>query len=68
MPEPAQTAVRLEIPVVSMAVVETLERELGVSRVLAQVLARRGLGDPAAAREFLDAAEAHRPAARPGSP
>ena len=63
MPEPAQTAARLEIPVVSIAVVETLERELGVSRVLAQVLARRGLGDPAAAREFLDAAEAHRPTA-----
>jgi len=63
MPEPHQLAVRLEIPAVSMAVIETLERELGVSRVLAQVLARRGLADPAAAREFLDAAEAHRPGA-----
>ncbi|HVC85754.1 MAG TPA: single-stranded-DNA-specific exonuclease RecJ [Solirubrobacteraceae bacterium] len=63
MSESLQPAVRLEIPVVSMAVIETLERELRVSRVLAQVLARRGLADPAAAREFLDAAEAHRPSA-----
>ena len=63
MPESLQPAVRLEIPVVSMTVIETLERELGVSGVLAQVLARRGLADPAAAREFLDAAEAHQPAA-----
>ena len=63
MPKPLQLAVRLEIPVVSLAVIETLEHELGVSRVLAQVLARRGLDDPAAAREFLDAGEAHRPGA-----
>jgi single-stranded-DNA-specific exonuclease len=58
-----QPMVRLEIPVVSMAAIDTLERELGVSRVLAQVLARRGLADPLAAREFLEASEVHRPGA-----
>ena len=52
---------RLEIPAVSLDAVERLERELGVSGVLAQVLARRGAADPAAARELLDAATAHRP-------
>src|SRR5262249_17952718 len=36
-----------------------LEHELGVSAALAQVLVRRGLGDPAAAREFITADEAH---------
>jgi single-stranded-DNA-specific exonuclease len=34
-----------------------LERELGVSHVLAQVLVRRGLGDPADAAAFLDPSE-----------
>ncbi len=63
MHETLQTGVRLEIPVVSMAAIETLECELSVSRVLAQVLAARGLADPAAARRFLDAAETHPPAA-----
>jgi single-stranded-DNA-specific exonuclease len=63
MSEPLKTDVRLEIPVVSMATIETLERELGVSLVLAQVLARRGYGDPVAAREFLEASESHRPGA-----
>jgi single-stranded-DNA-specific exonuclease len=56
-------SVRIEIPVVSIGAVETLERELAVSRVLAQVLARRGLADPAAARAFLEASETHRPGA-----
>jgi len=54
-------APRLEIPTVRLETVELLERELGVSSVLAQALARRGLGDPAAAREFLEADTAHRP-------
>jgi single-stranded-DNA-specific exonuclease len=43
-----------------------LERELGVSRILAQVLARRGLGDPTAARTFLAADERHDPFAMHG--
>ena len=41
------------------AAAERLAAELGVSHVLAQVLVRRGFGDPAAARAFLAAAEAH---------
>jgi single-stranded-DNA-specific exonuclease len=36
-----------------------LERELGVSAALAQVLVRRGLGEPAAARAWLAAADEH---------
>jgi single-stranded-DNA-specific exonuclease len=44
----------------------TLERELGVSHVLAQVLVRRGLGEPAAARAFLAASERHDPGAFAG--
>ncbi len=43
--------------------VEELERELGVSNPLAQVLVRRGLGEPARARTFLAAEEEHPPAA-----
>jgi single-stranded-DNA-specific exonuclease len=39
-----------------------LERELGVSHVLAQVLVRRGLGDPEDARAFLQPAERFDPA------
>jgi single-stranded-DNA-specific exonuclease len=61
MSETAPPAVHLEIPVVSMASIEMLESELGVSRVLAQVLSRRGLADPVAARAFLEAAETHPP-------
>jgi single-stranded-DNA-specific exonuclease len=41
------------------AAAEQLRGELGVSHVLAQVLVRRGLGEPAAARRFLDADVAH---------
>jgi single-stranded-DNA-specific exonuclease len=46
---------------VAFAAVASLERELGVSHVTAQVLARRGLADVAAARTFLAGAEAHQP-------
>ncbi|HSD78493.1 MAG TPA: single-stranded-DNA-specific exonuclease RecJ, partial [Solirubrobacteraceae bacterium] len=52
---------RLDIPPCSTAEVAALERALGVSPVVAQVLARRGLGDPAAARAFLEARDAHEP-------
>ena len=38
---------------------ERLTAELGVSHVLAQVLVRRGLATPHAAREFLDGADRH---------
>jgi single-stranded-DNA-specific exonuclease len=43
-----------------------LERELGVSGPLAQVLVRRGLSEPGGARAFLDADEEHSPAAFAG--
>src|ERR1700722_12271366 len=41
--------------------VETLQRELGVSGPLAQILVRRGLAEPASARAFLIADEEHSP-------
>jgi single-stranded-DNA-specific exonuclease len=46
--------------------VARLRRELGVSGALAQVLVRRGFGDPARARAFLAAEEEHSPAAFAG--
>src|SRR3954453_5994045 len=52
---------RLEIPPCSLVDAWRLERELGVSRALAQVLVRRGLGEPAAAQAFLVAEDAHDP-------
>jgi single-stranded-DNA-specific exonuclease len=54
---------RLEIPAYDFEAACALERELGVSHVLGQVLVRRGLGDPAAARAFLAADEAYDPEA-----
>ena len=52
---------RLDIPDCRLADVWRLERELGVSSALAQVLVRRGLDGPAAARAFLAADDAHDP-------
>jgi single-stranded-DNA-specific exonuclease len=46
--------------------VARLRHELGVSGALAQVLVRRGLGEPACARAFLAADEEHSPAAFDG--
>jgi single-stranded-DNA-specific exonuclease len=43
-----------------------LQRELGVSEPLAQVLVRRGMAEPAHARAFLAADEEHSPAAFAG--
>jgi single-stranded-DNA-specific exonuclease len=57
---------RLDIPPVSIEQVRALERTLGVSFAVAQVLARRGLGEEAAARAWLAAAERHEPAAFAG--
>jgi single-stranded-DNA-specific exonuclease len=48
------------------AEVELLERELGMSGAMAQVLVRRGLGEPARARAFLAADEQHDPSAFAG--
>ena len=52
---------RLEIPAYDLSAALALERELGVSHVLAQVLVRRGLSEPAAARAFLEPAGRARP-------
>jgi single-stranded-DNA-specific exonuclease len=49
----------LNIPSAPIASVRALERKLGVSFALAQVLVRRGLGEEAAAREWLAARERH---------
>jgi single-stranded-DNA-specific exonuclease len=49
----------LEIPACPAPDVERLQRELEVSGALAQVLVRRGLREPGAARSFLAAAELH---------
>jgi single-stranded-DNA-specific exonuclease len=57
---------RLQIAPVPLAQVRALERELGVSFAVAQTLARRGLGDPAAARAWLAAGERHEAAAFAG--
>ncbi len=57
---------RLEIPPYSAADALVLERELGVGHVLAQILMRRGLGDPERAAAFLRADERHDPAAFAG--
>ncbi len=53
-------ALRFEISVLPEQVA-LLRRELGVSDALAQVLVRRGLGEPGAARAFLAADEEHDP-------
>jgi single-stranded-DNA-specific exonuclease len=57
---------RFEIPACPDADVARLCRELGVSGALAQVLVRRGLGEPAAAQAFLLASEEHPPGAFEG--
>ena len=57
---------RLQIAAYAFSAAARLERELGVSHALAQVLVRRGLGDPASARAWLAAEEAHDPSAFAG--
>lgn len=54
---------RLQIPHAPFEAVAALERELDCSHPVAQVLVRRGLGDPANARAWLEGAERHDPAA-----
>ncbi len=63
---PSLATSRLEIPPYDLAAALVLERELDVGHVLAQALVRRGLNDPGAAREFLDAGEHHPPSAFTG--
>jgi len=62
----ARPRARLELPSYDLRAALLLERELGISHVLAQALVRRGLAEPAAARAFLDADEAHPPSALAG--
>ncbi len=52
---------RIQLAPCDQLAVEALRAALGVSRTFAQVLVRRGLADPAAARAFLAADEAHDP-------
>ena len=55
----ARPAPRLELPSYDFAAALALERELGVSHVVSQLLVRRGLADARLARDFLDARETH---------
>jgi single-stranded-DNA-specific exonuclease len=52
---------RFEIPDCPEQDVALLQRELGVSGPVAQVLVRRGMAEPARARAFLDCSEEHSP-------
>jgi single-stranded-DNA-specific exonuclease len=65
-PAPRPPDRRLEIPAYDLDAALALERELGVSHVISQLLVRRGFADPAVAREFLAADEAHPPQAFAG--
>ncbi len=57
---------RFEIPACPDEDVRRLRRELGVSGAVAQVLVRRGMGEPEHARAFLAASEDHSPSAFAG--
>src|SRR4051794_32410115 len=59
-------AVRLEVSPYDFAAAARLTAELSCSHVLAQVLVRRGLGEPEAARRFLEAGVTHPLSAWPG--
>ncbi len=56
---PSRPVPRLEVPPYDLTIAGRLERELGVSRVLAQILVRRGLVAAVEAQAFLEAAEIH---------
>jgi single-stranded-DNA-specific exonuclease len=57
---------RLHVPPYAVADALALAETLGIDHVLAQILVRRGLGDPAVARAFLAADERHEPSAFAG--
>ena len=57
--EPAAAPRRLKLPPYELEAALRLERELGVSHVLAQVLVRRGWTEPLEALAFLDAGVHH---------
>ena len=56
---PSRPQARLEIPAHDPAAVCELERKLGVSRVIAEILVRRNFCTAEAARVFLEGAEFH---------
>jgi single-stranded-DNA-specific exonuclease len=62
----APPARRFALAPVAPLAVEALCAALGIGRTLAQVLVRRGLGEPESARAFLAAGEAHPPDAFAG--
>lgn len=59
--QPAPSQRRLEVPGYDLRAALALERELGISHVVAQALVRRGMADVRSARAFLAADEAHDP-------
>jgi single-stranded-DNA-specific exonuclease len=65
-PATAAPIPRLELSPYDLGAALALRRELGIGHVLAQVLVRRGLSDPDAAREFLAPTERHPPEAFAG--
>ncbi len=60
-PPAPRPAPRIQIPPYDFARARALEGQLGLSHVFAQILVRRGLGEPLAARAFLEARETHDP-------
>jgi single-stranded-DNA-specific exonuclease len=60
-PPPGEPNLRLELSGYDLAAALRLERELGISHVLAQILVRRGHDAPEAVRGFLAAEERHSP-------
>jgi single-stranded-DNA-specific exonuclease len=66
VPTAPPIAPRLEIPAYDLMAALALRRELGISHVMAQVLVRRGIVEPVAARAFLEPRDAHEPSAFAG--
>ena len=63
---PGPLARRIDVSGYDLAAALELERELGISHVLAQVLVRRGYAEPAAALALLEPTERHDPLAFAG--
>jgi single-stranded-DNA-specific exonuclease len=60
-PPTSLSATRIELAPYDLAAAVALQRELGVSHALAQILVRRGYDEPAAVRAFLNPQERHEP-------
>ncbi|MGH2960270.1 MAG: single-stranded-DNA-specific exonuclease RecJ, partial [Solirubrobacterales bacterium] len=58
----------IDLPPCSGSEVAALRAELGLHPLAAQTLARRGVGSPAAAREWISGGEIHAPEMIPGGP